>query len=184
MLRQMEADIEAVRYDPGDGADRTAGQAQGARFDLRAARQMGHAADRQLSLRARRMRRAIDQGRRAQRPRSIARGLQLGLRAVRASSARRRTIWCRSRNTPARRSELVRPSSAARALFDGAPNIERVDRLVQTHRGAERHAQSGGRRDGRDGRRPARGQPESRGLTSSAAVRVKAYLPSRHAQGA
>jgi hypothetical protein len=26
---------------------------------------------------------------------------------------------------------LVRPSSAARALFAGAPNIERVDRLVQ-----------------------------------------------------
>jgi hypothetical protein len=28
--------------------------------------------------------------------------------------------------------DLVRPSSAARALFNGAPNIERVDRLVQT----------------------------------------------------
>ena len=28
--------------------------------------------------------------------------------------------------------DLVRPSSAARALFAGAPNIERVDRLVQT----------------------------------------------------
>jgi hypothetical protein len=28
--------------------------------------------------------------------------------------------------------ELVRPSSAARALFNDAPNIERVDRLVQT----------------------------------------------------
>jgi hypothetical protein len=27
---------------------------------------------------------------------------------------------------------LVRPSSAARALFAGAPNIERVDRLVQS----------------------------------------------------
>jgi hypothetical protein len=27
---------------------------------------------------------------------------------------------------------LVTPSSAARALFAGAPNIERVDRLVQT----------------------------------------------------
>ena len=26
---------------------------------------------------------------------------------------------------------LVRPSSAARALFAGAPNVERVDRLVQ-----------------------------------------------------
>jgi hypothetical protein len=28
--------------------------------------------------------------------------------------------------------DLPRPSSAARALFAGAPNIERVDRLVQT----------------------------------------------------
>jgi hypothetical protein len=28
--------------------------------------------------------------------------------------------------------DLVRPSSAARALFNGAPNIERVDRLVQS----------------------------------------------------
>jgi hypothetical protein len=27
---------------------------------------------------------------------------------------------------------LTRPSSAARALFAGAPNIERTDRLVQT----------------------------------------------------
>jgi hypothetical protein len=27
---------------------------------------------------------------------------------------------------------LIRPSSAARALFAGAPNIERVDRLVQS----------------------------------------------------
>ncbi|NBR28855.1 MAG: hypothetical protein EBT83_10685, partial [Betaproteobacteria bacterium] len=27
---------------------------------------------------------------------------------------------------------LVTPSSAARALFAGAPNIERVDRLVKT----------------------------------------------------
>jgi hypothetical protein len=27
---------------------------------------------------------------------------------------------------------LANPSSAARALFGGAPNIERVDRLVQT----------------------------------------------------
>ncbi len=27
--------------------------------------------------------------------------------------------------------DLVRPSSAARALYNGAPNIERTDRLVQ-----------------------------------------------------
>ena len=37
---------------------------------------------------------------------------------------------------------LLTPSSAARALFAGAPNIERVDRLVQTDRGAEGHAET------------------------------------------
>ena len=37
--------------------------------------------------------------------------------------------------------DLVRPSSAARALNNGAPNIERTDRLVQLIGGAIRHAQ-------------------------------------------
>ena len=45
--------------------------------------------------------------------------------------AKRRAIWCRSRNTPPRRKSLVRPASAARALQNGAPNIERADKLVQ-----------------------------------------------------
>ena len=39
--------------------------------------------------------------------------------------------WSRSRSTQARRRSLGSPSSAARALFAGAPYIERVDRLVQ-----------------------------------------------------
>ena len=41
---------------------------------------------------------------------------------------------------------LGSPSSAARALDAGAPNIERVDRLVQTIARAEGHALAGARR--------------------------------------
>jgi hypothetical protein len=43
----------------------------------------------------------------------------------------RLTTWCRSRNTPPLPMWLTRPSSAARALNNGAPNIERADKLVQ-----------------------------------------------------
>ena len=68
--------------------------------------------------------------------------------------------------------DLVRPSSAARALFNGAPNIERTDRLVQTDRGAIRHAKPDRRRDGRDRRCPARHQPESRRLNLRAPLRA------------
>ena len=63
---------------------------------------------------------------------AVARGLRLGRRALRRRSAPRRATWCPSRNTRRRRVSLVTPSSAARALLAGAPNIERVDRLVQT----------------------------------------------------
>ena len=52
--------------------------------------------------------------------------------AVRVAGRGREATWCRSRNTPTRRCRSPRPSSAARALANGAPNIERVDRLVQT----------------------------------------------------
>ena len=81
ILRQLEADIEAVRFDARRREDRAAGQAQGARLHLRAAREVEHAARRQLPLRAE-GRHAPDQGRGAQRPRSVARGLRLGRDAV------------------------------------------------------------------------------------------------------
>jgi len=63
---------------------------------------------------------------------------------------------------------LGRPSSAARALFAGAPNIERVDRLVQAIA-----AQKGLRNAVVDetvarGGRAARNQPKSRCLTPTA----------------
>ena len=48
---------------------------------------------------------------------------------------------------------LVRPSSAARALFAGAQNIERVDKLVRSIASATRSAQRAARRHGRDGGR-------------------------------
>jgi len=48
-----------------------------------------------------------------------------------ASSVPPKRTWCRSRSTR-RPQSLKSPSSAARALVAGAPNIERVDRLVQS----------------------------------------------------
>ncbi len=79
--------------------DRTAGEAEGARFDLRAARQMVDAARRQLSLH--------HQGRHAHRAGSGAfehRGSRarstISCSTCASSSAPRRAIWCRSRNTP------------------------------------------------------------------------------------
>jgi len=51
ILRQLQDEIEAIRFDTPEGQGRTAGQAQGLRFDLRAARQVVDAARRQLSLR-------------------------------------------------------------------------------------------------------------------------------------
>ena len=51
ILRQLEKDIDAVRFDTGDGQDRAAGEAARARLHLRAAGQVGDAAGRQLPLR-------------------------------------------------------------------------------------------------------------------------------------
>ena len=94
--------------------DRAAGEAQGARLDLRAAREVGDAARRQLSLRAE-GRHALDQGRRAQRPRGVARGLRLGGRRCACRSARPRRTSCRSRSTPTRRCRCgARPPRRAR----------------------------------------------------------------------
>ena len=113
-------------------ADRTAGEAQGARLGLRAARQVGDADRRQLPLRARRTACARSRKRCTATSTTSRARLRLGGRAVRRRSAPPTTTWCRSRSTPPPRRRSRSPSSAARALFAGAPNIERVDRLVQT----------------------------------------------------
>ena len=135
--------------------DRAAGEAQGARLGVRAAREVGDAARGQLPLRAPR-RHPPDQGGGALRPRGLARDVQLGGEAVRLARRRTRRTWCRSRSTPPRRKRSRSPSSAARALDAGAPNIERVDRLVQTIAAQKGMRSADARRDRRAGRREAR----------------------------
>ena len=71
---------------------------------------------------------------------------------------------------------LARPSSAARALFAGAPNIERVDRLVQAARGAERDAQRGRGRDRCIGGRKAHSQSPGRSPISQSSGRFRTCL--------
>ena len=110
--------------------DRIAGETQGARFDLRAARQMGDAARRQLSLH--------HQGRHAHRAGS-------GAFAI---SRKSRSVYnfvndlCVKLGAIAGRSGAVREICRRRAEPDasgfgraraqnGAPNIERADKLVQ-----------------------------------------------------
>ncbi len=58
---------------------------------------------------------------------------------------------------------LTRPASAARALQNGAPNIERADKLVQLIARQKGLSNPGHRRPGGAGRRPARGQPQKAG---------------------
>ena len=55
---------------------------------------------------------------------------------------------------------LSRPASAARALQNGAPNIERADKLGAAHRAAEGAEPSGDRRQCGAGGFPPRGQPQ------------------------
>ena len=113
------------------GTNRVAGEAQGARVGVRSVGEVVDAAVGQLPLRAGRWD-ALDQGRGARRSRDHARGLQLGVRSLRVAGRRSgRSGAVREVRRQAAMS-LVTPSSAARALANGAPNIERVDRLVQT----------------------------------------------------
>ena len=82
ILRQLEKDIEAVRFDTPEGKIELPVKLQGLRLDLRAARQMGDAAGRQLSLRHQ-GRHAHRAGGGAQRHRDVALGLQFRVRPVR-----------------------------------------------------------------------------------------------------
>src|SRR5712691_3301615 len=118
--------------------DRAAGQAQGARLGLRAARQMGDAPRRTLPLRAE-ARRAAHQGRRAQRPRSLARCIQLGGQAVRIPGRGRKRPGAvrkiRQRGALAPDSVLRGARSRQRRAQHRAHRPPGAD-----HRGAERHA--------------------------------------------
>src|SRR5271166_5204446 len=154
-------------------SDRPAGQAQGARLDLRPARQMGDAADRQLPLRdAGPCHR--HQGCCAQRPRRVALGLRLGVRGERkAGSVVERSGAVREirqrRNGP-------RPAILCRAGIVCRRTQHRADRPAGTDdRGAIRHAQRRRRSDGGDSRRPARGQSQGCRLTPAILAPLSPY---------
>ena len=131
ILRQLEKEIDAVRFDPGDGTqDRAAGEA--ARPRLRSSCRWPNGRCCSPATTAASPRTACGPRRRRCTPTSRPRARSTTSCSTSASSsAPRRPISCRSRNTPPRRRSLVRPASAARALQNGAPNIERADKLVQ-----------------------------------------------------
>ena len=175
ILRRLEADIEARPVRRARGEDRAPGEAQGARLDLRAARQVGDAARGQLSLRAEGQR-APDQGRGAQRPECVAGRVRVGGHAVRVprrGPERPRAVReVRQRGVVARQPVLGGARARERRAEHRTRGPSRAD-----HRRAERHAQPGRRRDGRasstagwrrTGRRPPEPAGPSRGRTPSA----------------
>jgi hypothetical protein len=129
MLRQMQADIEAVRYDPGDGP-----------IDLPVKLKVHESIFVPLAKWAMLV---------AGNYRCVTPGGAIDIKdAVHRDLAASRSVYdwvmdvcvkigaARGDLVPfdkyaAAALDLVRPSSAARALFNGAPNIERTDRLVQ-----------------------------------------------------
>jgi hypothetical protein len=129
MLRQMQADIEAVRYDPGGGA-----------VDLPVKLKVHESIFVPLAKWAMLL---------TGNYRCVTKDAAIDIKdAVHADIEASRSVYnwvcgvCeRLGASPndlvpfekyaAAARDLVRPSSAARALFNGAPNIERTDRLVQ-----------------------------------------------------
>jgi hypothetical protein len=129
MLRRMEADIEAVRFDPGDGA-----------IELPVKLKVYDSIFVPLAKWAMLLTgnyRCVTKDA----ARSIQEAVHSDIEASRAVYTWVRELCIKLGAAPddlvpfekyaAAAQGLVRPSSAARALFAGAPNIERVDRLVQ-----------------------------------------------------
>jgi hypothetical protein len=130
MLRRLEADIEAIRHDPGDGAP----------IELPVKLKVHDSIFVPLAkwamLLTGNYRCVTPEG-----PRSIKEAVHADLAASRAvydwvvevcvKLGAARADMVPFEKYAAAAEGLVRPSSAARALFAGAPNIERVDRLVQ-----------------------------------------------------
>ena len=130
MLRQMQAEIEAVRYDPGDGP-----------IDLPVKLKVHESIFVPLAKWAMLL---------TGNYRCVTPDAAIDIRdAVHGDLAASRSVydWVRALSIrigaspddlvpfekyAAAALDLVRPSSDARALFAGAPNIERTDRLVQT----------------------------------------------------
>ena len=158
ILRQLENDVEAARFDTPEGKIELPVKLKVYDFDLRAARQVGDAARRQLSLRHQ-GRHAHGAGGGVERHRDVALGLQFRVRPVRQTRRQ------------ARRSGAVREIRRRRAVadaagFGGARAAERraVYRTRRqagsAHRQAEGLEQSGDRRAGGAGRFAARGQSQ------------------------
>ncbi|HEY1300588.1 MAG TPA: hypothetical protein VGF07_08820 [Stellaceae bacterium] len=130
MLRQMESDIEAVRYDPGDGRP----------IELPVKLKVHDSIFVPLAKWAMLL---------TGNYRCVTKDKAIDIKdAVHGDLAQSRAVYnwvigvCEKigaspndlvpfEKYAAAANDLVRPSSAARALFNGAPNIERTDRLVQ-----------------------------------------------------
>jgi hypothetical protein len=130
ILRQMQADIEAIRYDPGDGT----------KIELPVKLKVHDSIFVPLAKWAMLLTgnyRCVQKDA----ARSIKEAVHTDLEASRAVYNWVRELCVKLGASPddlvpfekyaSAAQGLVRPSSAARALFAGAPNIERVDRLVQ-----------------------------------------------------
>jgi len=131
MLRQMQADIEAIRYDPGDGN----------KIELPVKLKVHDSIFVPLAKWAMLLTgnyRCVQKDA----ARSIKEAVHTDIEASRSVYQWVRELCIKLGADPddlvpfekyaAAANGLVRPSSAARALFAGAPNIERVDRLVQS----------------------------------------------------
>ncbi len=130
MLRQMQEDIEAVRFDPGDGQ----------KIELPVKLKVHDSIFVPLAKWAMLLTgnyRCVQKDA----ARSIKEAVHTDIEVSRSVYAWVRELCIKLGASPddlvpfekyaAAAQGLVRPSSAARALFAGAPNIERVDRLVQ-----------------------------------------------------
>jgi hypothetical protein len=130
VLRQMQADIEAVRYDPGDGA-----------IELPVKLKVHDSIFVPLAkwamlltgnYRCVQQDRAIDINDAVHADLSASRSVYDWVCGVCEKLGASPDDLVPFEKYAAAARDLVRPSSAARALFNGAPNIERTDRLVQT----------------------------------------------------
>jgi hypothetical protein len=129
VLRQMQADIEAARYDPGDGA-----------IDLPVKLKVHDSIFVPLAKWAMLLTgnyrcvtpdRAIDIKDAVHNDIEASRSVYNWVCGVSEKMGASPNDLVPFEKYAAAARDLVRPSSAARALFNGAPNIERTDRLVQ-----------------------------------------------------
>ena len=164
IIRNLEKDVDAARFDTPEGKIELPVKLQGLRLDLGAARQVVDAARRQLSLHHQR-RHAHRAGSGAFQHRGVALGLQLRVRSLRQARRQARRISCRSRNTPPRRNAVASGFRRARAAKRRAQHRTRRQ-AGAADRQAEGPEPSGDRRPGRAGRRAARRESqEGGGLT-------------------